>query len=221
MTDKTIRHAGDLLTVLADWEDRQSIFRGVSSEKHLLIPTIGRCPPVKDRKLTKIESRLFRRFKERSLPHIQFVPRDDWEWLAIAQHFGLPTRLLDWTTNPLVAAYFAVERDAEENAAIYVCEVNRVLDKSKDQGPLEINEVLRYQPPAITERIVQQSGLFTVHPDFEKPFEPDKLEKLIIPEANRRELKRQLFKLGFSRGSLFPGLDGIASDIFWEGTGAY
>lgn len=221
MADKTICDARDLLTVLADWKGRQSIFRGVSSEKHLLIPAIGRCPPVENRKLTTIESRLFRRFKERSLPHLQFVPRDDWEWLGVAQHFGLPTRLLDWTTNPLVAAYFAVERDVEDNAAIYVCEVKRVLDKSKDQDPLKIDGVLRYQPPAITERIVQQSGLFTVHPNIEDPFKPDTLEELIIPADSRRELKRQLFKLGFSRGSLFPGLDGIASDLFWEGTGAY
>src|SRR5262245_4587032 len=71
------------------------------------------CPVPDSGTRTRMESRLFRRFKDRSLPHLTFTPHDDWEWLAVAQYFGLPTRLLDWSGNPLVPAYFAGKRQRD------------------------------------------------------------------------------------------------------------
>ena len=125
----------------------------------------------------------------------------------------------DWSANPLVAAYFAVEREGGSDGAIYVCEMKKVADKARD--PSEEEDVARFQPPAITERIVRQAGLFTVHPHPERDFEPEDAWQLTIPMAKRREMKRELFKLGFSRGALFPGLDGVAADSTWEGSGIY
>lgn len=48
-------------------------------------------------------------FKRRALPFVDMVPRNDFEWLFLMQHHGVPTRLLDWTTNALVALYFAID----------------------------------------------------------------------------------------------------------------
>ena len=53
--------------------------------------------------------RLLSEFKRRSLPFVQSVPKNDFEWLFLMQHHGVPTRLLDWSTNALAALYFAAE----------------------------------------------------------------------------------------------------------------
>lgn len=64
------------------------------------------------------ESKMYREFQRRH-PEVQ-VERDDvGEWLPIMQHYGLPTRLLDWTTNLLVGLYFCCSRRKEEDGALF------------------------------------------------------------------------------------------------------
>lgn len=197
------------------------IYRGVTNKDYQLVPKIGRVPlrPRQSRQLE--EGRIFRRFKERALPYLEFMPRDDWDWLAIAQHHGLPTRLLDWTRNPLAALYFAVEHESILGSAIYVLRGYEVLSTKIHPDPFKYLKVGKFVPDRITPRISAQLGVFTIHPEPEKPFLSDSLEKLIIPNRIRGQLKKIVDTYGINRAMLFPDLDGLAHHIAWQRTNVY
>ncbi len=84
------------------------------------------------------------------------LPTDKWEWYFLMQHYGVPTRLLDWTDNPLVALYFALhspvndDREPDTNAAVWMLNswwLNRRSLRSID-GPMlfDWHEAQQYLP---------------------------------------------------------------------------
>lgn len=200
---------------------QNTICRGLKSVDYELKPSVGRFKPANPRaKHTSMEKKLLTLFKESALPHISYRPENDWEWLAVAQHHGLPTRLMDWSYNPLSAAYFAVEEEHDGDSAVYIFWGASTVSDFKG-NPLDINKVVRYRPPHVTPRIAAQAGLFTVHPNPEDAFAHNSMFRIIIRRKARREIKRTLNKYGISRRHLFPGLDGIAHDLKWLQTSGY
>ena len=86
-------------------------FRGCGKSSYKLIPSLYRHPKYKTiEELLDLEIQIISRFKQRSTPYLTRSLLDNWEYLFYMQHFGVPTRLLDWTENPYIALYFALTR---------------------------------------------------------------------------------------------------------------
>lgn len=77
------------------------VFRGVQDLDYTLTTSLNR------HGVSGFEKHLLRNFIKYSIPQLSTPPTSLWNWLALAQHHGLPTRLLDWTNSPLVALHFA------------------------------------------------------------------------------------------------------------------
>jgi len=216
MKEIEIKTFTELHNVIENYDTRTVVYRGVKSVKFPLLPKIGRIvPPASAKSKEWNEKEILRLFKEQALPYLDFVPANDWDWLALGQQYGLPTRLLDWTANPLVACYFAVEEQSEDDSVIFAYQNKSYVEVEKHPDPLKYNQVGKFIPKHLSRRITTQGGLFTIHPNPYEAFKSEQAEKIILPNEIRSTLKKTLNKYGVDRFSLFPSLDGLAAHIEW------
>lgn len=201
------------------------MFRGLSSAKYELLPSAGRLPSHPSETTDEAydedkEKRIFENFRRRAKPFIKEQGMTDWDWLAVAQHHGVPTRLLDWTSNPLVAAYFAVKADApvEQDAKIVATRVRIFLDTKEVSNPFAVDDVAFVRPSAYVPRIISQRGFFTVHPKPEEPWIPQGMERhsFVIGGTNRAFFRRKLFYLGIDPSHIQSDVDGLGETLKWQ-----
>ncbi len=239
------------------------IYRGqsmlASDPDYRLIPSVARSKNIQSlpyQELVKLEIRAHDIFRKQTIANTSPLPRGAWEVLALAQHHSLPTRFMDWTSNPLVALYFAVRNpehdkkvDGKYNqSAIYVLtqptltfedlmertrgesrtamdssiEIKRgkrnqiqerhmkVLLRTEEVLPFEIEEDIIYDPPHVSPRIRAQDGLLLAFSNPLQELPATNYIELRIPGKHRDKIRRELESYGVFDKQLFPDLDGLA-----------
>ena len=210
------------------------LFRGQGIDKPL-IPKIGRLKlRIKTNSIIKTEKLILEEFKRGILPLSEFKPENNWDLLALAQHHGLPTRLLDWSYSALIALWFAVdcppqydEKNAVRDGVVWIlaADVDDFKIDTITSDPLD-NKITRiFRSAVVSRRISAQSGVFTVHKIMEDNrlirFENNrnyksKLTKLLIKGDDFAKLRKQLSMLGIHYASIYPDIDGFCRNLAWR-----
>jgi hypothetical protein len=218
----------DLLARLGRWDDLIRfarthqppiwVFRG-QKQKWALRPSVGRNKGYNASR----ELQLFNEFRRLASPFVDSSKlSSDWDWLFAAQHHGLPTRLLDWTSNPLVAAYWACQpsphgkRDGEI-IAVRVADVGILSEQDAKESPFSIQANAFVYPSAIAPRIGAQKGLFSVHAVPNKNWIlRNRTERLTITSGDKAYFLNLLYGLGVDAAMIMADLDGLAKNLCWR-----
>jgi hypothetical protein len=202
------------------------LFRG-QADKAPIVPKIGRAVYNYDRAR---ERQLHDAFVRAARPFLLVPPSSKWEWLALAQHHGAPTRLADWSTSPLVAAWFAVTSYPEStDAAIFALSLTRsdigtldtatgmIASGASFSDPFAITSgVFLIETAPVSARITTQRGIFTVHGNPQAPLDVPPDDTFDIPNALRGAFQGRLLELGIDASHIFPDLDGLCRTLDWK-----
>jgi len=226
--DKIIRSVGEFVSHLHKTPTAtRRLFRGQNTDKCLLpkIMRLAKENHISPADIDGIEQRMLERFRKESVPMLSF-PRElaVWELMSIAQHWGMPTRLLDWTANPLAGLWFAVSTDPskkKEHGVVWVLDGPNEKTFHGDEDIFALERTCFFQPPHLDRRIAAQSGWFSVYRHNRQEFLPleaqsryaDKVTRFIIPNKYFKPLRQELRLLGVNHVAIFPDLSGLGADI--------
>jgi hypothetical protein len=219
-------------------------FRGERDERFPLYSSLSRYLQsfnVSPKAWAEQEARILRVFKRKAHQFLSQppAPEDDFQWLALMQHHGAPTRLIDFTWSPYVAAFFALERTVEDGV-VWAMNPARVESSRHTQparmDPRAVGNFDRYflkgnrrfiwmgEPHTMNRRLIAQSGTFAVPGVLNLPIERilgdahqnNTLAKIILRNEVREHGMRELYRMNITYATLFPDLDGLAKSMGYE-----
>jgi hypothetical protein len=225
------------------WNERvDPWFRGVSDKTYPLLPGAYR-PTVLEAGYN--EDNLRDEFVVRAwsfLGAAADAPRDDWEWYMLMQHYGMFTRLLDWTEAGGVGLYFALRSPRQTDPAIWMMDpfwlnqkvagwkdailditygyLKRYLHEPFTHRTLPVKPVA-FVPVFRSKRIAAQKGMFTIHGKSKRGLERypfgNHLVRIVIRRQDVDGLRNELSSIGITETSVFPELEGLSREVvgYW------
>lgn len=204
-------------------ERSASLFYRGQAQDWPLVPSIGRVGRGGFEEILDFERYIISEFRRQSLPYFDRPPLSTAEWILHAQHHGLPTRLLDWTMNPLKALYFAVEDSQNRNDGV-VWSSDGEVEWNEELPNLQAQHPYFHRPTHHNRRIVAQESAFLVFPlasDQVDLLPPDlsdtqtygPVEKFVVPVAKKAEIRRILDQLGINKHLIYQSVEAVAATI--------
>ncbi|ENM3991984.1 FRG domain-containing protein [Vibrio cholerae] len=190
------------------------LFRGQPVKGNLL-PSVAREDKTKD--TTDFEKYALEQMRLIGSSLLSPKDEDDWHAIVKAQHHGLKTRCLDWTSNPMVALWFACSNSSEIDSYVYMLVADRAALPDKTKSPFEQEHVCILQPNYESPRVSAQHGWLTVHNYSNGQFTPLEdsedeqmwLCEYLIPQRIKAEILISLDRCGINQSTIFPDLDGL------------
>jgi len=224
MNKGTVHSTIELLSLVESYQP-ETMFRGHGNASWPLIPSLARFSAyVADGydDMAGLESHVLEKFFQYSVPFRDLRSLPYVEQLVHCQHFGLPTRLLDWSTNPLKALFFAVENPHldDVDGCVHITEPTSWWEGTKYIN--SVDSLSAFFPELLHDRVTAQDACFFAFPFQEGSMAvremtalhyPGDLEFLFdvtIPKERKRDLRRQLAVLGITHQTVYPGLEGTA-----------
>lgn len=242
--DVIINNTAELITKIYDHKvdfDLPVWYRGHSDKGFLLIPGILRNTGVFD--INK-ERESLKQFKQNAKLLINNVlPKEPYEWFFVMNHYGIPTRLLDWSESPLVALYFVVTDHHEKDGVLWAIspiELNKQegrmfedpnsLPSFDEDSHMKLyttenmyndkhSKVLpiAFNAPRNTYRMQSQASVFTIHHRDIRPIErigdSSHVWRYIIPSSAKERIRKELSFLCIEEFQLFPELEKLGNKI--------
>lgn len=203
----------------ASFQRNRYLFRGVPDYTYELVSSFDRLFPT-NRDRQRVFSAMTEAFRDESRGQVpDEILADEIKTLALGQHHGLPTRLLDWTESPYVAAFFALHEALPHHAqngryvAVWVLHLDAPV-WDRESGV----EILRV--PSVGVRIRNQAGRFTLSrtpfrtlEEYVNSFDydGDALTQMYFPAHDAGRGLSELAMMGLTSARLFPDLTGAAS----------